>query len=143
MVGRVIMHIMRTKFIVIDPNFTDIDTHCYFDVSNGRCRASMEIYADMGMLSDVVKALEAPELDQPWPKPPLEFDECYLGIWFTVTAQNPHRVLTAKLIESGVLRADICIDLNAEESAELAEDLRHWLKNPVYHFIWKKFGLEC
>jgi len=102
----------------------------------------MEIYADMGMLSDVVRALEAPELDCPWPAPPYDIDDTILGLWFTVTAMEPHRVLRARLIERGVLRADIYIDLNAEESAELAKDLRDWIKKPTYQFIWKRFGLE-
>ena len=133
---------MRSKFIVIEPHFTDIDTHCYFDISNGRCRASLEIYADMGMLGDVAAALEAPVLEHDWPRFSFDMADTYLGLGLSVSKGEPYRILRVRMVDvSGDhYRAEFDISLDAEEAAELAKDLREWIKAPEYHFIWNRFG---
>ena len=94
------------------------------------------------MLSGVVAALEAPELDHPWPEHPTDQGRILLGLFLSVTKSDTYRVLHASVIESGVCNADIHIQLNEEESADLAKELRAWIEKPIYQFIWKKFGWE-
>ena len=50
---------MIQRYFLIEPNYSDPDTLCCFTVGSGRVRASIQIYADISMLLEVVSALEA------------------------------------------------------------------------------------
>lgn len=135
---------MRQRYFLIEPKYDDPDTFCHFLVGSDRVRASIQIYADMWLLGEVVKALEADKLDQEWPELP-SYEQGAEAFHFQLTVL-PHdggkRILRFRvfqeMLDDGVpFRADIRFELTLDEAAEIASDLKAWCANPTYVFNWK------
>lgn len=139
---------MQTRYFLIEPKFSDPDTFCSFIVGSDRVRASIQIYADMWMLSEVAAALVAPVLEEEWPCHPEFQDDADYGIFFFYLTVLPHqggkkqlrfRVFQEMLEDGAPYRADIRFELTSDEAAEIAKDLRAWCSRPEFTFNWKAF----
>lgn len=137
---------MQTRYFLIEPKFSDPDTFCSFIVGSDRVRASIQIYADMWMLSEVAAALVAPKLEKEWPFHPEFGDEAEYGLFFFYLTVLPHqgekkqlrfRVFQEMLVDGAPYRADIRFELTEEEAAEVSVNLRAWCVRPEFTFNWK------
>ena len=137
---------MQHRYFLIEPQYTDLDTFCHFIVGSSRVRASIQIYADLWMLSEVVAALTAPVLLKEAPALDyLHLDEDDALFYFCLTVL-PHeggnrclrfRIFQDCLDDGAPYRADIRFALSADEAEEFAHALKDWCKQPEYIFIWK------
>jgi hypothetical protein len=137
---------MQTRYFLIEPKFSDPDTFCSFIVGSDRVRASIQIYADMWMLSEVAAALVAPTLDEEWPIH-LEFDDHgHCGMFFFYLTVLPHqggekqlrfRIFQEWLDDGAPYRADIRFELTDDEATEISRNLRTWCSRPDFTFNWK------
>lgn len=136
---------MQTRYFLIEPKFSDPDTFCSFIVGSDRVRASIQIYADMWMLSEVAAMLVAPALEEEWPRHPEFEDDAEYGLFFYLTVL-PHqgekkqlrfRILQEMLEDGAPYRADIRFELTDEEAAEISRDLMAWCSRPEFTFNWK------
>jgi hypothetical protein len=137
---------MRTRYFLIEPKYSDPDTYCSFTVGSDRVRASIQIYADMWMLSEVAAALVAPGLEEEWPRHPEFDDDAQYGLFFFYLTVLPHqgekkqlrfRIFQEWLDDGAPYRADIRFDLTSEEAAEMSRDLMAWCSGPQFTFNWK------
>lgn len=135
---------MRQRYFVIEPKYSDPDTFCSFIVGSDRVRASIQIYADLSMLSGAAKALTDPSLTQD--APPLwksEDDGPLFNFFLTVLPREGgnkclrFRIFQDFLDDDAPYRADIRFNLSAAEAEELGKELRAWCANPLYPFVWK------
>lgn len=134
---------MLTTFIMIEPHYNDLDTFCTFTVSNGMCRASLDIYANEPQLLFLIESLEAKSIDPETQK--IDFDptdECCMNIGFSVKQYGSEKTLIVTMVDSlndqGPYRAEIHIRLTQDDATDLATELRVWVNNPVCQFIWKQ-----
>jgi len=137
--------IMRQRYFVIEPKYSDPDTFCRFTVGSDRIHASIQIYADMWMLREFATALTLPLLKEEWPVN-VEFIDGDGDLFFFYPTVLPHeggakclrfRVFQEWQDDGAPYRADIRFELSAAEAAELASDLKVWCEKPEYLFIWK------
>lgn len=137
---------MHQRYFFIEPKYSDPDTFCHFMVGSDRVRASIQIYADLWMLSEVAAALSAPALQKEAPALDyLHLDKDESLFYFCLTVL-PHeggkrclrfRIFQDYLDDGAPYRADIRFVLSADESKEFAHALKDWCMQPEYTFIWK------
>jgi hypothetical protein len=58
---------MRQRYFLIEPKYSDPDTYCHFVIGSDRVRASIQIYADLWMLSEAAAALTAATVKEETP----------------------------------------------------------------------------
>lgn len=136
---------MRQRYFLIEPKYSDPDTFCHFVVGSDRVRASIRIYADLWMLSEVAAALTAPALEEEVPDTGEPVVDEYGKFNFELTVL-PHeggrkclrfRVFQDGLDDGAPYRADIRFDLSPKEAEEFAAELEAWCTKPEYVFVWK------
>lgn len=134
---------MHQRYFIIEPQYSDPDTFCHFIIGSDRVRASIQIYADLEMLSEVSAALTAPSLTAETPVID-EFEDGDDLFYFYLTVL-PHegknkrlrfRVLQDWLDDGAPYRADIRFDLSPTEAENFAHELNAWCNKPKYTFIW-------
>ena len=132
-------------YFEITPEYSDPDTYVRYVVSNGFCRASIKIYADIYALACVARALVAEDLPLPENENLFEFkitDELCGNIGFAVIPDQYNRRTFRVLIVDTDLphpyRAQVDFVLNPDEAKNLSDQLWDWIENPEVHFIWKK-----
>lgn len=135
---------MRQRYFLIEPKYSDPDTFCSFIVGSDRVRASIQIYANLWMLDEVARILEADALHHEAPVD-IEFEEGPGLFYFSLTVL-PHeggtrslrfRIFQDWLDDGAPFRADIRFDLTPVEAREFAQELRAWCAMPTYVFNWK------
>ena len=135
---------MRQRYFLIEPQYSDPDTFCHFVVGRDRVRASIQIYADLGMLRAVAASLTASSLEKETPRTGDPMDECE-QYDFKLTVL-PHqggskslrfRVFQEMLDDGAPYRVDIRFDLSPKEAEEFALELEAWCTKPQYVFVWK------
>jgi len=132
-------------YFEITPEYSDPDTYVRYVASNGFCRASIKMYADLYALSHVASALVDENLTLSENETLFEFkitDELCGNIGFAVIPDKPNRrtfrVLIVDTDSPHPYRAQIDFVLNQHEAKELSDQLFNWIENPDFHFIWKK-----
>ena len=135
---------MKT-YLEIVPEYSDPDTFCTFTVSNGSVRAALSLYADMEELHGVVAALLDDHLvdAEPHKLDPFTLtEENCMNISFQVIPGGSAKVLRTTIVNDIELedpyRAQIDISLTNDEAKDLANDLKHWIASPDYHFLWRR-----
>lgn len=137
---------MRQRYVLIEPKFSDPDTFCHFVIGSDRVRASIQIYADLEMLTDVADALQAPSM--PEDRLPLDnddFDQSGANFDLVVSVLPPscgrrtvRFLIFQDLQEDGApYRAEIRFVLSETEARAFAADLRAWCAKPEFTFVWK------
>lgn len=122
---------MHQRYFLIEPKYSDPDTFCRFVIGSDRVRTSIQIYADLWMLREVVAALSAPLLREEAPFiAEFEDGDDLLYLYLTVL---PHeggnkrlrfRVFQDWLDDGAPYRADIRFDLSADEAEAFANELQ-------------------
>jgi hypothetical protein len=140
------MPLALDTYFEIVPEYSDPDTYVRFTVSNGFCRASLKIYADLSALANLADALAQSPFSSLSPESLFDFEiteEMCMNIGFAVLSSNEpkqrvFRVLVVDTDPPNAYRAQIDISMNEEEAREFSNDLNIWIRNPVTHFIWKQ-----
>ena len=136
---------MIQRYFLIEPKYSDPDTLCCFTVGSDRVRASIQIYANISMLLEVVSALEAKSLREEWPTVEDQYrtnDDDIFDLQLTVMPHEGERrvlrfnVFQDYLDDGAPYRADIRFELSPDEAATLARELRTWCSKPAYAFVW-------
>ncbi len=136
---------MHQRYFIIEPKYSDPDTFCYFVVDSDRARASIQIYANLAMLTQVADALALPRLEREAPEPSFGTDDEY-GIFYFDLSGMPHEridwtlrfVVFQEMLNDGApYRTEIRFHLTAEEASEFSRELAAWCDKPEYAFIWK------
>jgi hypothetical protein len=134
---------MHQRYFLIEPKYADPDTFCCFTVGSDRVRASIQIYADLWMIDEVVAALEAPALEKEYPTFGRDTgDDRVFGFELSVL---PHtggnkclrfRIFQDWLDDGAPYRADIRFEFSPEVAAKFADELKAWSAKPEYVFVW-------
>lgn len=136
---------MRQRYFSIEPKYSDPDTFCHFIVGSERVRASIHIYVDLAMLTQLADALALPRLEREAPEPSLGTDDEY-GIFDFDLSVMPNEgtdralrfaVFQEMLDDDAPYRTEIRFRLMAEEASEFSRELAAWCDKPDYAFIWK------
>lgn len=137
--------LMRHRYFLIEPKYSDPDTFCNFVVGSSRVRASIQIYADLEKLAQVADALVLPLLERESPEPSFEINDEY-GIFCFDLSVMPHRggdrvlkfVIFQEFLDDGAPhRTEIRFHLTAEEASEFSRKLAAWCDKPEFALIWK------
>ena len=129
---------MNTSYLIIQPKYSDPDTFCEIIVGNRSCRAAVQMYPDERQLASAAEALLSPD-EEFLPEPYSEKeDDIWLWVEFAVLRLKNRKIFRVKVYnEEENFSACIKILLTQEESAELGTELKAWLANPAYQFVWK------
>lgn len=136
--------VMRQRYFIIEPKYSDPDTFCCFIVGSDRMRASIQIYADLWMLQEVASALTVPFLKAEAPVV-AEFENGD-GLFYFYLTVLPHdglnkrlrfRIFQDLLDDGAPYRADIHFHLTPKEAEEFAQELKAWCGKPEYAFVWQ------
>lgn len=118
------MDIALDTYFEIVPEYSDPDTYVKYTISNGFCRALLQIYADLYALSYVARALVEDALPVLPPESMFDFkitDELCMNIGFAIipACQPNHRIFRALLVNTDAphpYRTQIDIVLNQIEA---------------------------
>ena len=134
---------MRQRYFLIEPKYADPDVFCHFVVGSDRCRASIQIYADLAMLSDAAAALAQPTLREESPPVGQVTEEGLFYFYLTVpphdggSRQVRFRFFQDWLDDGAPFRADIRFHLTLTEAHAFSQELTAWCARPDFTFVWK------
>jgi hypothetical protein len=139
------MSAARDIYFEIVPEYSDPDTYVRYTISNGFCRASLQIYADPYALAYVAtKLIEEPFVEVSDPTHDFTItDEYCMNIEFDVVpaCKPEERIFQVLIVNTDVdhpYRTQIQIVLNKSDAKDLSDELARWVQNTDRYMIWKK-----
>ena len=139
---------MQTRYFLIEPKYSDPDTFASFIFGSARMRASIDIYADLYMLSGVAAALRDPGLEGESFYDFGGFDDTpewnnlsFNLIISVIPAEEGRRILRVRIwqewLDDGApYRSEVRFNLSREEALVMSKDLDTWCRNPQFTFSW-------
>jgi hypothetical protein len=139
------MSAARDIYFEIVPEYSDPDTYVRYTISNGFCRASLQIYADPYAMAYVAdKLIEEPFVEDSDRIHDFAITDKYcMNIEFDVVAayKPEERIFQVLIVNTEVdhpYRTQIQIVLNKSDAKDLSDELARWVQNTDSYFIWKK-----